>query len=162
VAGREVVTAAVFSINVNGVDHRVEAPGDAPLLFVLRNDLGFNGPQFGCGEEACGASKVLIDGAAVPSCRLPLQQLGAARVVTLEGLAENGEPHPVQQAFVDEQAMQCGMCANGMIFEAVALVMRGNPTDAGIREALEDNLCRCGAHHRIARAVRRAADELWQ
>ncbi|GIH03696.1 oxidoreductase [Rhizocola hellebori] len=152
----------MFTINVNGVDHRVEAPGDAPLLFVLRNDLGLHGPQFGCGEEACGACKVLVDGAAVPSCRLPLQRVGAARVVTLEGLAEEGEPHPVQRAFSDEQAMQCGMCANGMIIEAVALVMRGNPTDDGIREALQDNLCRCGAHHRIVRAVRRAADELWR
>ncbi len=152
----------MFSINVNGLDHRVAAPGTAPLLFVLRNDLGLHGPQFGCGEEVCGACKVLVDGVAVPSCRLPLHRVGAARVVTLEGLAEEGEPHPVQRAFVDEQAMQCGMCANGMIIEAAALVMRGNPTDEGIREALQGNLCRCGAHHRIVRAVRRAADELWQ
>ncbi len=152
----------MFSINVNGLDHRVAAPGTAPLLFVLRNDLGLHGPQFGCGEEVCGACKVLVDGVAVPSCRLPLHQVGGARVVTLEGLAEEGEPHPVQRAFVDEQAMQCGMCANGMIIEAAALVMRGNPTDEGIREALQGNLCRCGAHHRIVRAVRQAADELWQ
>jgi len=152
----------MYSINVNGVDHQVAAPGEAPLLFVLRNDLGLNGPQLGCGEEVCGACKVLVDGAAVPSCRFPLQRVGTSRVVTLEGLAEDGEPHPVQQAFVDEQAMQCGICANGMIIEAVALVTRGNPTDAGIREALEGNLCRCGTHHRIARAVRRAADELWR
>ena len=152
----------MISINVNGVDHRVDAPAETPLLFVLRNDLGLHAPQSGCGEEVCGACKVLVDGVAVPSCRLPLQRVGSARVVTLEGLAEDGEPHPVQRAFVDEQAMQCGMCANGMIIESAALVMRGNPTDEGIKQALEGNLCRCGAHHRIARAVRRASDELWQ
>jgi len=152
----------MFRVNVNGVDHEVQAPGEAPLLFVLRNDLGLNGPQFGCGEEVCGACKVLVDGVAVASCRFPLQRVGPSRVVTLEGLAEDGEPHPVQRAFVDEQAMQCGMCANGMIIEAVALVMRGDPTDARIREVLEGNLCRCGTHQRIVRAVRRAADELWR
>ena len=152
----------MITINVNGVDCQVDAPRDAPLLFVLRNDLELYGPQFGCGEEVCGACKVLLDGVAVPSCRLPLQRVGNARVVTLEGLAQEGEPHPVQRAFVQEQAMQCGMCANGMVMEAVALVMRGNPTDDGIREALDGNLCRCGTHHRIARAVRRAADELWR
>jgi nicotinate dehydrogenase subunit A len=152
----------MVSINVNGVDRQVDAPGEAPLLFVLRNDLGLHGPQFGCGEEVCGACKVLVDGVAVPSCRLPLRRVGTSRVVTLEGLAQDGEPHPVQRAFVREQAMQCGMCANGMIIEAAALVMRGNPSDAGIREALEGNLCRCGTHSRIVRAVRRAADELWR
>lgn len=151
----------MISINVNGVDREVEAPGDAPLLFVLRNDLGLNGPQFGCGEEACGACKVLLDGKAVTTCRLPLSRAAGRRIVTIEGLPEDGEPHPVQQAFIDEQAMQCGICANGMIIESVALVMRTNPTEERIRAALDGNLCRCGSHPRVVRAVRRAAETLW-
>jgi nicotinate dehydrogenase subunit A len=151
----------MISINVNGVVREVDAPGEAPLLFVLRNDLGLNGPQFGCGEEACGACKVLLDGKAVTTCRLPLERAAGRRIVTLEGLPEDGEPHPVQQAFIDEQAMQCGICANGMIIESVALVMRTNPSEERIRAALDGNLCRCGSHPRVVKAVRRAAETLW-
>lgn len=151
----------MITVNVNGEDREIDAPPDAPLLFVLRNDLGLLGPQFGCGEEACGSCKVLLDQKPVMTCRLPLSAAAGRRVVTLEGLAEDGELHPVQQAFIEEQATQCGLCANGMIIEAAALVMRTNPTDQRIREALEGNLCRCGSHNRIIKAVRRAADMLW-
>jgi nicotinate dehydrogenase subunit A len=151
----------MISLNVNGEDRQIDAPPDAPLLFVLRNDLGLTAPQFGCGEEACGACKVLLDREPVMTCRLPLAAAAGRRVVTLEGLEPDGDLHPVQQAFIEEQATQCGICANGMIIEAAALVMRNNPTDERIREAMAGNLCRCGSHNRIVKAVRRAADMLW-
>lgn len=147
---------------VNGVSRHVAAPCDAPLLFVLRNDLGLSGPQFGCGMGLCGACLVLVDGQPVTSCQLTLERAAGADIVTLEGLAEDGDLHPVQQAFVDEQAMQCGMCANGMIMRSAALVMRQNPSEARIRQELDDQLCRCGSHPRIVRAVRRAAGEIWE
>jgi len=144
-------------ITVNGKRHTVQAAPDTPLLYVLRNELGLSGPHFGCGDELCGACLVLVGAKPVRSCKLPVAQLGEDRVTTLEGLVEDGELHPVQQAFLEEQAAQCGYCLNGMIITTAALLYRTpHPTDAQVREALDGNLCRCGSHLRILRAVRRA------
>ncbi len=137
----------------------MEATGDTPLLYVLRNELGLNGPQFGCGSESCGACTVLLGTKAVKSCKLPVSEATVGAITTLEGLSEDGELHPVQRAFIEEQAAQCGYCSNGMIMAAVALLAKHpHPSDQQIRETLDDNLCRCGAHLRILRAVNRAAD----
>jgi len=142
---------------VNGKRHVIHAAPDTPLLYVLRNELGLSGPHFGCGEETCGACMVLIGSAAKQSCKLPVGDVGNSRITTLEGLIEDGQLHPVQQAFLDEQAAQCGYCINGMIVSAAALLWKTpHPTDAQIRSALDGNLCRCGSHLRIMRAVRRA------
>lgn len=148
-------------IRVNGKRHTVDADPSTPLLYVLRDQLGLNGPQFGCGAEFCGACKALVGDKAVPTCRLPVSAVGNAEVTTLEGLSQDGELHPVQQAFIDEQALQCGFCANGMIMTAAALVVNGNPSPERIRKEMAGNLCRCGTHLRILRAVQRAADEIW-
>jgi nicotinate dehydrogenase subunit A len=129
-----------------------------PLLYALRNDLGLHGPRFGCGLGQCGACTVHIDGNAVRSCITPLSSVGNRGVVTLEGLGTPEKPHPMQQAFIDEQAVQCGYCINGMIMEAAAFLTKTrNPSEEQIREALASNLCRCGTHLRILRAVKRAA-----
>lgn len=142
---------------VNGMPHTVQATADTPLLYVLRNELGLTGPQFGCGQETCGACMVLIGAHAKSSCKLPVSEVGRARITTLEGLIEEGELHPVQRAFIEEQAAQCGYCINGMIITTAALLWKTHhPTDAQICEALDGNLCRCGSHLRILRAVRRA------
>jgi nicotinate dehydrogenase subunit A len=144
-------------IKVNGKQHRVVAAADTPLLYVLRNELGLSGPHYGCGEEKCGACMVLVGAKATQSCKLPVSEVGSARITTLEGLIEEGELHPVQQAFIEEQAAQCGYCLNGMIISTAALLWKTpHPSDAQIREALDGNLCRCGSHLRILRAVRRA------
>ena len=144
-------------ITVNEKPHKVQAEPDTPLLYVLRNELGLTGPQFGCGEETCGACMVLIGGRATPSCKLPISQVGRSRITTLEGLREEGELHPVQRAFIEEQASQCGYCLNGMIIRTTALLSKTpHPSDMQILEALDGNLCRCGSHPRILRAVRRA------
>ncbi len=142
---------------VNGAHHIVHSSLDTPLLYILRNELGFSGPHFGCGEETCGACMVLVGSNAKQSCKLPVGEVGASRITTLEGLMEDGELHPVQQAFLDEQAAQCGYCINGMIITTAALLWKTpHPTDAQIRAVLDGNLCRCGSHLRIHRAVRRA------
>ena len=142
---------------VNEKPHKVQAEPDTPLLYVLRNELRLTSPQFGCGEETCGACMVLIGGRATPSCKLPISQVGRSRITTLEGLKEEGELHPVQRAFIDEQAAQCGYCLNGMIIRTTALLSKTpHPSDMQILEALDGNLCRCGSHPRILRAVRRA------
>jgi nicotinate dehydrogenase subunit A len=142
---------------VNEKPHTVQAEPETPLLYVLRNELGLTGPQFGCGEETCGACMVLIGGQAKPSCRLPVSNVGRSRITTLEGLMQAGELHPVQRAFLEEQASQCGYCLNGMIITTAALLWKTpHPSDVQIREALDGNLCRCGSHQRILRAVRRA------
>jgi nicotinate dehydrogenase subunit A len=142
---------------VNGKPHNVQADAETPLLYVLRNELGLTAPQFGCGEENCGACMVLVGDQATPSCKLSVSRVGRSRITTLEGLMEEGELHPVQQAFLDEQASQCGYCLNGMIIRTAALLWKTpHPSDPQIREALDGNLCRCGAHLRILRAVRRA------
>jgi nicotinate dehydrogenase subunit A len=139
----------------------VEAEADTPLLYILRNDLQLNGPKFGCGLAQCGACTVIVRGAAVRACVLPAGSVQGVEVTTLEGLGTVDNPHPIQQAFIDEQAAQCGYCINGMIMTAKAYVDH-NPaaTDAEIRQALAGNLCRCGTHLRILRAIRRYAAEV--
>jgi nicotinate dehydrogenase subunit A len=133
---------------------------EMPLLYVLRNDLGLHGPRFGCGLSQCGACTVHLDGKAVRSCVTPLSTISPeAKIVTLEGLGTPENPHPLQRAFIEEQAVQCGYCINGMIMESAALLARNKkPSEGEIRQALDRNLCRCGTHVRIIRAVRRAAD----
>jgi len=148
-------------LNVNGVDHRVESEKSTPLLFILRNDLGLSGPKFGCGYGECGACTVIIDGLVARSCVIPVALAEGHRIVTLEGLASDGVPHPVQQCFIEAQAAQCGYCLNGMIMTAKALLDRNpSPTDEEIRNELRFNLCRCGAHMEILTAVRLAAARL--
>lgn len=144
-------------LKVNGESRRVRAEPDTPLLYVLRNELGLNGPHFGCGLEQCGACMVLVGAKATQSCRLPVSEIGDAEITTLEGLGADGELHPVQRAFIDEQAAQCGYCSNGMIITIAALLNKNlHPTDEQIRAALDGNLCRCGSHLRILRAVKKA------
>ena len=145
-------------LSVNGKPHAVRAAPDTPLLYVLRNELGLIGPHFGCGEEKCGACMVLIGDQARQSCKLPVSEVGRTRVTTLEGLTEEGELHPVQQAFIDEQAAQCGFCTSGIIVSAAALLDKNpKPTETQVRAALDRNLCRCGSHNRMVRAVLRAS-----
>ena len=147
-----------FQLNVNGKRATVRCDEDTPLLYVLRNDLQLNGPKFGCGLGQCGACTVLINGQAVDSCVTSVRTIGNAAIVTLDGLAQNGTPHPLQRAFIEAQAAQCGYCTNGMIMTAKALLDREEaPSEAAIRQALSRNLCRCGSHNRIVRAVRRAS-----
>ena len=149
-----------YTLDVNGRARSVESTDPAqPLLYVLRNAFGLHGPKFGCGLGQCGACTVLIDGRATRSCMLPVSEVGARKVVTIEGLGTPEKPHPVQAAFIAEQAAQCGYCANGMVMTTVALLTRNpKPTDAETREALNSCLCRCGTHVRVLRAVRRAAE----
>ncbi len=142
-------------LHVNGGEHRVAVDPETPLLTVLRQDLGLTGPKYGCGSEQCGACKVLVDGVAVPSCQLPVGQVGGLPVVTVEGLGTADAMHPLQEAFAEEQAIQCGYCAAGMIIAAQGLLNRVRyPTDDQIREALADNLCRCGIYDRVRRAIK--------
>jgi nicotinate dehydrogenase subunit A len=142
---------------VNEKPHTIQAAPDTPLLYILRNELGLMSPHFGCGEEQCGACMVLVGDKAKPSCQLPVSEVGRTRITTLEGLAAEDELHPVQRAFIEEQAAQCGYCLNGMIITTAALLWKTpHPSDKQIREALDGNLCRCGAQLRIIRAVKRA------
>ena len=146
------------TLRVNGQTAAVTAMLDTPLLLVLRNDLQLNGPKYGCGLGECGACTVTVDGIAARACVFPLSGAQGREITTLEGLGNRQRPHPVQQAFIDEQAAQCGYCMNGMIMTAKALLDRiPQPTDAQIRQELSGNLCRCGTHLEILRAVRRAA-----
>ena len=150
-------------ILVNGKQHTVRAAPETPLLYVLRNELGLSGPHFGCGLEQCGACLVLRGVEATMSCRLPVGEVAGAQITTVEGLDAEDQRHPVQQAFLEEQAAQCGYCTNGMLIAAAALLWRTpQPTDEQIRAALDGNLCRCGSHLRILRAVKRAAQLLWE
>lgn len=147
-----------ITLNVNGKDHAVDADPDSMLLYALRDDLKLHGPKFGCGLSQCGACTVIIDGTATRSCVTPVSGLEGSKIVTLEGLGTLENPHPLQQAFIDEQAVQCGYCINGMIMTAKALLDENpHPTRDDIKQALNDNLCRCGTHMRIVRAVERAA-----
>ena len=147
-------------LSINGEARAVEADADTPLLWVLRDHLGMTGTKFGCGRAQCGACTVLIDGEPVRSCVTMSSAAAGRSVTTLEGLRETGKPGKLQQAFIDEQAAQCGYCASGMILQAQALLDRNpNPTDGEVRSALDGNLCRCGSHNRIVRAVLRAAKE---
>lgn len=147
-----------ISLKVNGATRSVDAEPDTPLLYVLRNDFELNGAKFGCGLSQCGACTVLVNGVATRSCSTPISQIGQADVTTLEGLGTLAKPHPLQKAFIDEQAAQCGYCTNGMIMTAADLLKRKpQPNEQEVRTALANNLCRCGTHNRIVRAVLRAA-----
>jgi nicotinate dehydrogenase subunit A len=148
-------------ITVNGKPREVDAPAETPLLYVLRNDLGLNGPKFGCGLGQCGACAAIVAGNLVRTCSLALGEVGESPVTTLEGLGTAEMPHALQTAFIAEQAAQCGYCSNGMIVAAAVLLDRNrNPDEEQIKEALADQLCRCGVHNRVVSAVRRAAREL--
>lgn len=149
------------TLRVNGQSASVTAMADTPLLLILRNDLHLNGPKYGCGLGECGACTVIVDGIAARSCVFPLSGAEGRDITTLEGIGSREHPHPVQQAFIDEQAAQCGYCMNGMIMTAKALLDRNpHPSEAQIRNELSANLCRCGTHIEILRAVLRAARQL--
>jgi len=151
----------MITLTVNGNAHQVDVDPETPLLYVLRDELALNGAKFGCGLGQCGACAVMVDGAAVNSCVVPVGTLKGRRVVTVEGLGTNGKSGVLQQAFIDEQAAQCGYCIAGMIMRAQALLDRHPaPSDAEIRTHMEPNLCRCGTHMRILRAIRRASEAL--
>ena len=146
------------TLKVNGQEHAVDADPDTPLLYVLREDLKLNAAKFGCGLGQCGACTVIVDGQAVLSCVTPLLLVAGRNVTTLEGLGTTAAPAPIQRAFIEEQAAQCGYCIAGMMMRAQALLQKNaKPTEAQIRAELQPNLCRCGTHMRILRAVRRAA-----
>jgi nicotinate dehydrogenase subunit A len=146
-----------IDLKVNGVSSSVPAEPDTPLLYVLRNDLELNGAKFGCGLAQCGACTVLIDGKATRSCVTPIGAVATSEITTIEGLGSIANPHPLQTAFIEEQAAQCGYCTNGMIMAAKELLDRNpQPNEADVRAALASNLCRCGTHNRITRAVLRA------
>ena len=146
---------------VNGVATSVTADEDTPLLDVLRNHLGFKGTKFGCGLEQCGCCMVLVDGKPEKSCRKPLSAAAGKSIVTIEGLGTPDRPHPLQRAFLEEQAGQCGYCLSGILISAKALLDRNlAPSRMEIAEALDDNICRCGSHNRIMRAVARAAERM--
>ncbi len=147
-----------FKLRVNGREHEVSAEAKTPLLYILRNDLKLKGTRFGCGAGQCGACTVIMDGAAVQSCDTPLWSAAGREITTVEGLGTPQNPHPVQAAFLEEQAAQCGYCINGIMMAAVALLAKNkNPSDAEIFQALDRNLCRCGTHVRILRAIKKAA-----
>jgi nicotinate dehydrogenase subunit A len=147
-----------YTLRVNGASRTVRTDADTPLLYVLRNDLELNGPKFGCGQAQCGACTVHVDGRATRSCVTPVSSMAGKTITTLEGIGTLDKLHPLQKAFLDEQAAQCGFCTNGMIMSAKALLdSNPKPSDAQIKNALTGNLCRCGTHNRIVRAVQRAA-----
>jgi nicotinate dehydrogenase subunit A len=143
---------------VNGKSHQLDVEPDTPLLYVLRDNLGLHGPKFGCGLAQCGSCTVLVDGKALRSCVASVSQI-QGKVVTLEGLGTPEQPHPIQQAFIEEQAAQCGYCINGMVMQTAAFLASRpiSPSERDIRQALQNNLCRCGTHQRIIAAVKRAA-----
>jgi len=153
--------AELIELTVNGSKHRLPVPESTPLLYILRNDLQLNGAKFGCGLAQCGACTVLVDGEPVRSCSIEVGAVQGRAITTIEGLGSIAKPHPVQAAFITEQAAQCGYCINGMVMSSAALLQRNRqPSDREIRDALADNLCRCGTHARILRAVARAAREM--
>lgn len=150
-----------LTITVNGTPCEITADAETPLLYVLRNDLQLKGARFGCGAGQCGACTVIVDGKAVQSCDVPVSAVAGKSVITIESLGSVERPHPLQQAFIDEQAAQCGYCASGIIMSAKALLdANPEPGDQEIRAALAQNLCRCGTHARILRAIRRAAEKM--
>ena len=150
-----------FRLSVNGKEHTVTAEADTPLLYVLRNDIGLTSPKYGCGLEQCGSCNIIIDGEKAFSCTVTVKDAVGKAIVTLEGLGTPEKPHPIQSAFIKEQAAQCGYCTSGIIIATkVLLDQNPNPDMDAIRVGLQDNLCRCGAHSRVFRAVRRAAREL--
>jgi nicotinate dehydrogenase subunit A len=152
-------TTRRFALRVNGASHEVTGEPQTPLLFFLRNDLCLNSPKFGCGLGECGACTVLVDGKAARACALPVRLAEDREIVTLEGLGSVDAPHPLQQAFIDAQAAQCGYCISGMVMTAKAFLdVQPDPSEAEVREALRHNLCRCGTHVEIVRAVLLAAE----
>jgi len=145
-------------LHVNGQEQQVDVDPRTPLIYVLRNDLALNSPKYGCGQRQCGSCMVLMDGVAEYTCTMPVAQAEGRKIVTLEGLVRDGRLHPVQQAFIDEQAAQCGYCTSGMIITAVALLDKHpHATEAQVREAMSKVLCRCGTYSRVARAISRVA-----
>ena len=149
---------AKIALNVDGKSHTIEADNDMPLLYALRDDLGLKNPKFGCGLAQCGACTVLVDGQPVRSCVTPVDSLGKSKITTLAGLSQNGVPHKVQAAFIEEQVPQCGYCMNGWVMTTVSLLATTpKPTDAQIEEAMTGLKCRCATHVSIMRAVKRAA-----
>jgi nicotinate dehydrogenase subunit A len=154
--------ATSVTLNVNGKSHTLNVDDPAmPLLYALRNDLSLTGPRFGCGLGQCGSCTVHVDGQPVRSCSYPVSRAAGKSVVTLEGLGSTDKPHPLQQAFIDEQAVQCGYCINGMIMQAAAFIgTNKSPSEEQVKQALAKNLCRCGTHVRIVRAVMRAAAKM--
>ena len=145
-----------FTVVVNGKAHQVETEASTPLLYILRNELGLNGPKFGCGLQQCGACMVLLNGLAHPSCMIPVSAVTAYEITTIEGLEKEGKLHPVQEAFITEQAAQCGYCLNGLVMSAVSLLNAvPKPGDEQIREGLQRCLCRCGTQSRAIRAIKR-------
>ena len=147
-----------IELSINGNSVSVDVDADTPLLEVLRNDVEINGPKFGCGLAQCGACAVLLDGVSVRSCVLPVASVAGKDITTLEGLGNAENPHPLQQAFIEEQALQCGYCASGVITTAAALLQANpSPTDAEIKQALSGHLCRCGAYPRMVKAITKAA-----
>jgi aerobic-type carbon monoxide dehydrogenase small subunit (CoxS/CutS family) len=153
--------AETFTLHVNGVTHKVEAEPDMPLLYALRDDLGLNNPKFGCGLAQCGACTVHVNGAPTRSCVTPVELAHDQKITTLNGLGTPEKMHPLQKAYVEEQAVQCGYCVNGWIMTAAALLEKNpNPSDAQIREGLAGLKCRCAAHVAIMRAIKRAAQEM--
>jgi nicotinate dehydrogenase subunit A len=154
----EDVDMAQISLKVNGTTRTVETDPTTPLLYVLRNDLGQHGPRFGCGLAQCGSCTVVVDGAAVRSCAVAVSTIGNKNITTLDGLGTVEKPHPLQAAFIAEQAAQCGYCMNGIMMTAKVLLDRNpDPSEADIRRALDPVLCRCGSHLRVIRAIKRAA-----
>lgn len=154
-------TSQPVKLTVNGAEHTLATDPDRKLLHVLRNDLGLTATHFGCGSNQCGACHVMIDGHAVASCDTPLWAAAGKSIVTLEGLGTPEKPHPLQTAFIGEQALQCGYCISGILMTAAALLkQKPNPTEAEVRAALDRNLCRCGVHNRIVRAILRASKEM--
>jgi nicotinate dehydrogenase subunit A len=152
---------ATVTLRVNGERRTVAVEPDTPLLYVLRNDLELNGPKFGCGLAQCGTCSVLVDGKEVRSCVTPVSAVAGARITTIEGLGTAEKLHPLQRAFIEEQACQCGFCGNGMVMATKSLLDRNpSPTNQDVRQALNGHLCRCASHNRIVRAVQRAAKEM--
>lgn len=150
-----------FTLKVNGATRTVDVEPSTPLLYVLRNDLDLHGPRYGCGYGQCGACTVIIEGEAVRSCIRPVSLVGDAEITTLEGLADNGNLHPVQQAWIDEQVPQCGFCQNGQMLTAKVLLDNNPaPNDADIREAMQGTLCRCMTYYRVQAAIKRAAQTM--
>jgi len=152
------MTDKTLTLAVNGSNHTVQCDPDTPLLYILRNDLSLKGTRYGCGQGQCGACTVIVDGKPVQSCNVPVAEFAGKSITTIEGLGTIDAPHPLQQAFIDEQAAQCGYCVTGIVMSAKALLdVNPKPTRGEITAALRDNLCRCGTHARIIRAVERAA-----
>jgi nicotinate dehydrogenase subunit A len=164
-AASEMPSANTVTLQVNGQERTLQAQNNTPLLYLLRNDLGLKGTRFGCGANQCGSCHVLLDGVSVPACDTPVWAAQGKAVVTVEGLGHlhgNAQAlHPLQQAFIDEQAAQCGYCLSGILISAAALIAQNpQPTEAQVKAALDKHLCRCGTHNRIVRAVLRAADAM--